>query len=454
MTLARWIEVWFFGLATAMVRPGAADAQCSTKPCTVQEAIERATATHPLMDASRENVAVFEAKLMGAELTWAPVLQNRGLVTATPARTGTPAGGSTDYGEWGPFVTFEISGVIPLFTFGKLSLLKEMARHGVDASKAQLQIARSQVELLTVQAFYALEFSTELDGILDEGAKYLRQARDYLEKLRDADSPEYDDADMARLKVFEAEVDSRRLEVKRLRRLSLSGMSKLTGYPDESFLPAGKLKALEASLDELSHYLDLASSHRGELLALGSAVKAQAAKADLDGRWWLPDFFLAGFYNYAKAWVVEDQGSPFAYDPYNTAGGGAAVGVKLDLDFARQLSTLDESRATERKLSAQAAALKQQVELEVEKAWLEARDARENMDLNLKAFKAARGWVIGKLDLYESGFAELRDLTDALTEFFKRRIGYGQAMMDYNVSLARLAGTCGVPLFDLLGKSD
>jgi outer membrane protein TolC len=347
-------------------------------------------------------------------------------------------------------VRFELSGQMPIYSFGRLSILKEMANAGLGIGQAQLQMARSQLELLVVQAYFGLQLADELADLLGEGEKYLGRARSHLERLREEDSEDYDDVDMLRLKVTESEVSSYRLDAARTARLALSGLEKLTGLPEAALTPAPKLTLLKAKLSSLDEYLDLAYQKRAEMVSLEAALLAQGLKVKYEKRGFLPVVFLAGYFTYGRAWAVEEQGSPFAYDPYNSWFSGAAVGIEYRLNGPWQVLALDEARAGQRKLAAQHKALAQKVAMEVEQAYLEVQDLDAKLELTRQAYKAARGWVIAKLDLYESGLEPFKDMADALAAFFKQRMAYAQARFDYNVALARLAHSCGIPLAGVL----
>jgi len=424
---------------------------CSTTPCNLDEAIELAVSTHPLMAAARAGLGSFEAKLKAVKLAWVPTFKARGMFSGTPRKWGDPVSGGTEYGleNWGPVVRLEFSAQMPIYSFGRLSILKEMAKLGLNVGDAQMQMARSHLEILVVQAYFGLQLSKQLRDLLTEGENYLGRARTHLEKLRDEDSDEYDDVDMLRLKIYESEVGTFRIDAARTAELALSGLEKLTGLTSEAFSPPTKLALLEAKVGTREEYLATAFRQRGEMRALSGALLAQGLMVKYEKRGFLPVFFIAAYYTYARAWVVEEQGSPFAYDPYNSWFSGAALGVEYRLDTARQLLALDEARAEQRKLKAQHEALRQKVAMEVEQAWAEVRDLGEKLSLARKAHKAARGWVIAQLDLYESGLLPFKDTADALTAFFKQRMAYAQARYDYNVGLARLAHASGMRLAEL-----
>ena len=87
--------------------------------------------------------------------------------------------------------------------------------------------------------------------------------------------------------------------------------------------------------------------------------------------------------------------------------------------------------------------------MEVETAYAELLDLKKKLKLTYKAYKAARGWVIARLDTYESGFGTFRDVGDGLGAFFRQRIAWAQVQLEYNVGLAKLAHACGLQLKDI-----
>lgn len=430
-------------------RPG-----CETTPCSLQETIGLTVSSHPLMQAARASLGSFEAKAKAVKLAWVPSFKAQGLFSGTPGKWGNAVEGGTQYGleNWGPVMRLEFSGHMPIYSFGRISLLKEMAQMGLNVGEAQVQMARSQLELLVVQAYFGLQLAVQLEELLSEGENYLARARKHLEKLREKDSDDYDDVDMLRLRIYESEVGTFRIDAARTAELALSGLEKLTGLPGQAFSPPDSLTLLEADLGPREDYLLTAFGRRGEMRALDGALLVQGLRVKYEKRGFLPVFFIAAYYTYGRAWAVEEQGSPFAYDPYNSWFSGAALGVEYRLDTTRQVMALDEARAEKRKLKAQHEALRQKVAMEVEQAWAEVRDLKEKLSLARKAHKAARGWVIAQLDLYESGLVPFKDTADALTAFFKQRMAYAQARFDYNVGLARLAHASGMRLAELTGS--
>ncbi len=423
----------------------------SSKSLTLGEALALATNHHPIMGAARQNLEIFKAKMFAAKWSWVPKIQMKGYASATPGKEGDALNGSTVYDSWGPYFSYEVSGILPVYTFGKIRNLQKMAEQGLHVGEAQIQIARAQLEELVLKAYIGLQYATGLLEAVDDGKQYMVRAREYLETKRDEDDEDYDDVDMLKLKVYESELDGQRLTVERNLKVALRGLEMLTGRPPEDFLPPAKLTRYKHELKSQDYYLQLAGTHRGELLALGAAVKAQGRRVALEKSQFYPDLFVGAFFKIARAWSVEQQSSPFAYDPYNSWFAGAGLGFQWNLDIFTRIGAIDEQRAGQRKLQAQRSAVKQQIELEVYEAWLKVDEYKSLYDLDKRAYKAARGWMLAKLDLYESGFASFEDLKGGLIEFFKRKMKLEQTVYEYNLALGQLGIACGFPVAQFLG---
>jgi outer membrane protein len=423
---------------------------CEQNPCSLAELIDLVTTTHPLIQAARAGTSVFEAKLKQVRLAHAPELDLTTWLSATPEKTGNANVGKSNYDRWGPYVRIGVTGVLPIYSFGKLRWLKEMASQGISVGKAQEQIARSELEAMVVKAWYGFVFTSQLDSTLEEGGKHLRRARKYIEKLRDSDDDDYDDVVMLRLKLFESEFESQKMEASRAKRLALSALKTLSGLQAEELSPPPALETVPVESHPLETYVEKAYGSRGELRAIEAGLRARGAEVTYAKRKFLPDIFLGASYTYSRAWAIEVQPNSEGYDPYNFSALGAALGLSWDFNFSKLVGTLAEAKAEVRKLRAQRLALRQQVALEVEEAFLELNDLKRQLELDRDGLKAARGWLLAKLDLYEAGVGTFDDVGDALTVFFKRRIAFDKTTYEHNLAVAALARACGTTFEEML----
>ena len=165
---------------------------------------------------------------------------------------------------------------------------------------------------------------------------------------------------------------------------------------------------------------------------------ADAKEADL-----YPDFFLGAYVKYSQSPVIDDQDSPFSYDPWNSWSGGAAVGLRYSFDIPSKLARFRGAAAEAARAEALAKVEAGRMALEVEKTWREADDLGDLLRTYKRAQRAARSWVMAESDRYDIGFGSLKSVTDALVEFYKRKLGYLKAIHDYNDAVARLSKAVG-----------
>jgi outer membrane protein TolC len=172
-------------------------------------------------------------------------------------------------------------------------------------------------------------------------------------------------------------------------------------------------------------------------------IDVRRALAGLARSFYYPDFFLAGQVGVARCNVCQDQTNPFVFDPFNLDLYGAAAGVRLTLDFGQKIARARQADAELKKLELQAQRATEGIKLEVRKAWLEWRQAREQAAIVTKGRKSAQGWLFQASINFSTGLMKLRDLTDALASWFKFRLEELRSIFNYNVAVATLSQVIG-----------
>lgn len=434
----------------------AADVGPADVPLTLDECLRLAREQSALVVAARHNLGMFEAKLFEARWAWFPQGKIEASIGPTPAKRGNPIYGETDFDEWGPLWKVRAEAAAPIYTFGKLAGLKRAAEAGVDVAQDLVALARAEASYRVRQAYYGWLLAKDLIEIVEEGRSYLDKAERRLKKMEMEDDPEYDQVDLLRLRVYRADVEQMALEARRLEELSRFGMRLILGREEdgEPFDPTAQislarvdLEPVDVELGELGTHLARAEEHEPMTRAGRAGVRARTALADVAEAGLYPDFYVGGYISYSGSPVADPQDSPFAYDPWNSWFGGAAVGVRYTIDIpqkvARWRQALAEAAYTEQiaRIAASRAAL------DVEKAYREAVDMKHLLSVFRRAQRAARSWLMAKSDLYDAGFGELKEVTDALVEFYKRKLGYLQGIYEFNMAVARLSQTTGADLF-------
>jgi outer membrane protein TolC len=80
---------------------------------------------------------------------------------------------------------------------------------------------------------------------------------------------------------------------------------------------------------------------------------------------------------------------------------------------------------------------------EAEKAWADARDARDRMKAAREGQRQAKAWLAAVMQSEEAGLAETRDLADALLQYFMMKARLIQATFDWDVGVVGLQRAMG-----------
>lgn len=437
-----WVLVagWMLGVGMA---------QAAESPMTLVQAIDAANERSGLVEAAKRGLDVFEAKLRQADWVAWPHIELKALLSPMAGQRGNALEGRTDLSEWGVFSYTDLSGVLPLYTFGKIGHLKEAARFGVDVGRAQVEIARAEATYRVKKGFLALALARELSDVIREGREYLDKAKQRMNDMADSDDPSFDPVDRMKLRVYEAQVLTRELEAARGLSLARAAIRLTIGQQPEAEVDFATSPLESVHLpDEQTRESLVASAlaNRPELVALRTGVKAREAEAAMRRSAFYPELFLAGMFNFGYSNVTDRQGSPFANDPYNGYSARGALGLRYEFEIGKKIGEMREAEANAGKLAAELREAERGVRLEVGKLFAEMTDARTLVAANKDAMEAARGWIIAKIDIYDNGMGELNDVLSAVLPFFQSRLDYLKAIHDFNLAVASLERACGTVL--------
>jgi outer membrane protein TolC len=190
----------------------------------------------------------------------------------------------------------------------------------------------------------------------------------------------------------------------------------------------------------------MARENRPELRLLGLAREAKAAETKLNKAALLPDIGARFSGVFSASNVVENQPSPFAFDPFNQRFAMLGIGVRYSLDIGAKSAKARESEAGRTQLEALQRAAQMGISLEIEKAYLDAKSASERFAAREEADKWARKWLLAVAADFTVGNAETRDLIEALVASGDSHGKYLQAIFEYNLALGALEKAAGAPV--------
>lgn len=335
-----------------------------------------------------------------------------------------------------------LEATLPLTTFGKIRLARQLADVGIDVEQARREVVVLEALFEAYRAYTALQWYDEVHALTVEAEDRLDEAEENLEDaIFDGDS--------------EARSTLRRLTIGRTAFVQLQSAAETVGRVSEFALST--LLGLEAPLrlepfvedvsDEapptLQDVLAYARVHRPDYRLLNSAVRASQLRVRLEARQFAPD--IAMIFNVGGAWAptITNLRGPFIYDPYNRFGLGVALGMRWSGNpFMRTASV---ARFNEQ--AAQAVASRDAawfgIEVDVTQAYYEALARRDVVLSFVDAREAAEAWMNQAAFQYDQGLSTFDDLREPLQTYYETAARYYQAVLEYQLGVADLAVKCG-----------
>lgn len=338
------------------------------------------------------------------------------------------------------------SGVVPLWTFGKLGAAWAAADADVQVGAHEVQKSMNEVRLDVRRAYYGVLLARDSLALVGEAATQLdRQIHKSEEASEEGDG---DDIQLLKTRVFREELVLRESQARLGSEQALAGLRFLTGGGASLDVPDEPLARVSHELAPLAVYLRAARLHRPEINMARAAVNARAAQVDLARARFFPDLGVGLSAIWRRAPDIADQQNPFVSDP-NIFGYGFGLALRYNLDALPQIARVAQAEAQLAEQTAVERFALGGVGVEVENAYAEASDALRRLGAMTRATTYARRWLLKVQQGIDVGTGDDKDLTEPAREYATRRFARMQATYDYNLALGKLALATGWEALDL-----
>ena len=400
----------------------------------------------------RDDIAIAEARQLEASFArWLPTFSLRSTIApsgpirgnALESTSGTDLDALGDLAdELGYQTNNQLRIVLPLYEFGKITVLRDLAGVGVEVARLERRKAELELVFNVRQAYLGLQLANAFDRLIREGDDRLQEARERLEERLITGEPGAR-TELRQLTIFEADFAGRSADNRILASLARRGLAFYCGIEGEFTVPRFDSELAEGELADYQTYLDLAWAHRPDVALLGHAVTAADYQVQAARRAMLPNFFFSLIFSFNHNPLADDQPTPFAYDPYNSGGIGFFVGLDWKFDF-RQVARARRRAAEAERAGHRRVAAMGGMEIEIEQAYLQALGHGERADAYHAAHEAARAWLRQRSLQFDSGLADFDDLSAPLSAHYSAWANYYQALFDYRMAQADLALKLGL----------
>lgn len=452
------------GLAALLVLVGVVPLAAGQAPSKrvvlgLRDALKLAVARSPEVKSTAFDVEALLGKKQQADAARFPQIATSGVIGPSPeAERRDPSGLSQEIKSLNvregsitsAFGRTDFMLIQPLFTFGLISNLRAAAEHGVKAQKAGVDKAATEVALRVREAYYGLLLARDLKALLGDLHEQLLKATDRLAILIEGGYAA--EQDLFKLRTFQGELEKNLNLADRSIAIAKEALRTWTGLDPNTDVETvdTKLAPELRDLPSVEVFIQDAREKRPEFVQLREGILAKKALVEAErAKYWPTVFFgVQGSVAYAPN---RDRilNNAFVQDPLRHAFVGPVLGLKYDLDFGVTAGRVRELQAEVGKLEALETLAREGIPLQVQKAYGEIQEARQNVLALDRAFDNAKKWVVTALANFDLGIGETKDLGDAVQAMAKTRAEFFHAVFNYQMGLARLENAAGRDLEEI-----
>ena len=406
--------------------------------------LDLADRNHPNLAAARAKVAQARAQLDEAHVAPFSQFKLTGGVALAPTLKGDNVfSPNTDVSLTSSLAVAwraGIEGVVPLWTFGKITNLWEAAGAAVHVSEADAEIQRDAVRVDVRKAYFGLQLARDSLLLLKDVKSQLDKGVTALQKQ--IDEGKGDPIDLLKLQTYAAELDVRQSEAERYVHVALAGLRFYTGVPDLD-IPDTPLRPPKHELGHITRYLSAAELYRPEISMARHGIAARTAQVHLARSQLFPDIGLGLSVSMSAAPAIADQINPYVTDPGNYFHYGAALVFQWKLDFPAQAARIRYAEAQLEEVRAQQRFAMGGIGAEVEVAYAEVVDWKKRADAYAKAVKTAKKWLVRVQEGIDIGTVEEKDLLEPAEAYALNKASQLNAVMELDMAMSRLAKATG-----------
>ncbi|MCS6913649.1 MAG: TolC family protein [Myxococcales bacterium] len=353
--------------------------------------------------------------------------------------------------NFGALLRIDARVVQPIFTFGKLWAAIDLGRVGLDIARANEEVARMDLAMHVVRAYFGLKTARAALDTVREGREQITKWIERIDRDLEQGKGSYTEIDLMRLKVADSQVEMAELDLKRTIEATLRAVRYLA--QDETVdVDEANLEVFADETRDLDYYLDMALVRRPDLKVLEATGRGALAFRKLRIAELLPDLAFLGTFSFGLAQGVTDEPFNAFMNRLNYLGASAGLVLRWNLDFGPRVARLQRALADVAQFQARRVELLGGAALEVQRTFLDLREARQRLAAAEIAERRARGWLQGIKQNIDVGTAESRDMIDALRSYFDQHLLVLRTINDVNVQAATLRRLVGMEVIPPHGE--
>ena len=397
----------------------------------IDDCIRMALENNPSIMSSIANTKIYRTKIGQA---WANYFPKVGVGIGYTRNKFLPLFFSPAVSTYNNFTMPSIDAEWLIFDFGKTKAQADIAKKTHQATEEDLQETVNNTIYNVKNAFYTLLYTIQQEHVWQSSVEQyeisLEQAKAY-----------YDIGTKPKIDVYTAEYNLSNAKLGHIKsqndiQLAYANLNNAMGMPEYANYELAEELTLKKYNLKLTNLLDDAMAVRPGLLAAKKKAEASKHMVTASKRAFLPDLKLSA--NFSQGGLTAGSGE------YGYAFGGNLAYPLTNIALLKK--QVDEANATADKDIADYEVTRQKVYLDVKQAYIQLKNAKENVPVAQKALDQAKEQFNLARGRYKVGMGDVIELKDAETTYRNAQLAYYKALLDYNISAANLERVVGVPL--------
>lgn len=320
-----------------------------------------------------------------------------------------------------------------IYTGGRRTASREAAAWQTQAANAGVQSARNQLMFRIAEAYFRLLQANRLVGVREETVQQVEQHLSIVQSRFRAETAV--ESDVLTVEVRLAEAREALISTRHQLELAWAVLDNVVGttVPRRPLPEAIPEAPWDGHVDDVEAAVAAALSARPELQQLHSGYHAALHQVDAAEAGNRPTVGFVGDYDV------------FTGD-FRTGNDSFFVGLVVELnllDFGRTESAVAQASAQAREIAARQRRAVSDIELDVRRAWLQLRDARERLKVSEKAIAQARESLREVESRYRGQATTITRLIDAQVALSNARVRRANAQAEVEIARSALERAVG-----------
>jgi len=410
----------------------------------LKECTEMALKNNEVIKASHYDVISAIAQKMEATKRYVPVVNYEYRVAPVPRDINNPTQSFVD-GDISIFNSVKIEMGVPVTTFGKLTVSKELADLGIDASRLKKKRKANEVVTEVYKLYHGILLARELKILANKGLDAVNKKVEELQKEENTDQLQ-----ILKLKAIIYQVEKKLDEAIKKETIAFAMLKYQIGLEDDANfnLKDTHLKRVSFKMVPFAELLSQSKERRPEFQLLAFQVEANRKKIILEKKAYLPLLTLGAFLDYGVSPGIRgDEDETSLTNPLNFTKAGAGLKLSGDLDFRKIKSKVEMAKAAHLKSIAEKRSNYRLLEIDLKNAYLNLVQKRKLLYRAEKEQRSARQIVFLTKSNLDIGLGEKKDYLEALQSYLLIQAAVYENIFNYNLAVSNVKSKVGT-LYD------